>query len=96
MEEKIVRISEILTKNQIDELIELVKKKKGIEPTSLEFTKELKELFRKHEKYLLERGILPDYIAYAIAFQLSKIPEVSRIDILKIEKEKAKKLEEVL
>jgi hypothetical protein len=44
----------------------------------------------------LERGILPDYLAYAIAFQLSKIPEVSRIDILKIEKEKAKKLEEVL
>jgi hypothetical protein len=79
-EVRVVRLSEILTKNQIDELIDLVKKKKGIDPTSFEFTKELKELFKKYEKHFLERGILPDYLAYAVAFQLSKIPEKTRID----------------
>lgn len=97
MEEvRYLRLSEILTEDQIKELIRLVKEKKKIEPTSFEFTTQLRELFKKYEKELLEKGILPDYLAYAVAFLLSKFPVEARISFLKIEKERAKeKLKEV-
>lgn len=89
---EVKELGEILTEEQIEELIKLVKSKREVEPTSFEFTKELRELFKKYEKELLAKEIYPDYLAYAVAFALSKLPFEGRIQVLKIQKEKAKKL----
>jgi hypothetical protein len=73
-----VSLEEILTKEQLKELRNLVeeKKKKKVNPLSPEYTMQLKELFRKYEKELLKKGVLPDYLAYAVAFRISQNPEL--------------------
>lgn len=91
MEVDYKELSEILTPEQIKEITRFVKENKSLEPTSLEFTKKLKELLRKWEKELMEKGIYPDYLAYAISYLLSKYPYETRVQILKIQEEKAKK-----
>jgi hypothetical protein len=66
-----VTLDIIFTKEQRKELKNFLIGKKGTDP--MELTEELKTLFRKWEKDLLEKGILPDYLAYAITYQLSRV-----------------------
>lgn len=71
-------IEQILTKPQLKELKRLIieNKKKGLKPLDTEYTNSLKELFKKYEKDLLAKEILPDYLAYAVAHLISKNQEV--------------------
>lgn len=64
-------LQEIFTKEQRKELKKFLKDKKDIPP--LELSRELKPLFKKWEKDLLAKGILPDFLAYAFAYQLSRV-----------------------
>jgi DNA-binding protein H-NS len=74
----VVSLPEIFTKEQLKELMKLVedKKKRKINPLSTEYIKNLKELFGKWERELIEKGIYPDYLVYAVAFTISKNPEL--------------------
>jgi len=71
-EMKKVPISEIFNKEQAKELKNILEeaKRKNLDP--LELTDVFKQTFAKWEKDLLEREILPDYLAYAFAYTLSK------------------------
>jgi DNA-binding protein H-NS len=86
-------LHEILTAEQIKELRETVKelRKKKIAPLDQEFTKALREIFGKYREELLSKGIDSDYLAYAVSFVLSKLPEDIWEQTLKISEEKAKK-----
>ncbi len=66
-----VPLDKIFTKEQRKELKKFLKEKKSTDP--MELTVELKTLFRKWGDDLRERGILPDYLAYAFAYQLSRV-----------------------
>ncbi len=86
-------LSEKLTSEQIKELRETVKelRKKKIAPLDPEFTKALKELFRKYESELIKKEIHPDYLAYMVSFILSNLPQEIWEQTLRISEEKAKK-----
>jgi hypothetical protein len=78
-----VGLEEILTKEQLKELKELVEemKAKKVEPFSLEYTKRLRELLKKWEKELMEKEIHPDFLAYAISFKIYQNPEAFLIKL---------------
>jgi hypothetical protein len=71
-EMKKVSVSEIFNKEQAKELKKILEeaKRKNLDP--LELTDVLKQTFSKWEGDLLEREILPDYLAYAFAYALSQ------------------------
>ena len=69
-------ISAILTKEQMKEVkkqIEINKKKK-LNPTDAEYTRTLREMFRKWDKELMEKGVLPDFLAYWMSYKISQNP----------------------
>ncbi len=65
-----ISLDEIFDKEQRKKLKKFLKEHKGEDP--MELTGKFKEMFREWEKDLLKKGILPDYLAYAFAYQLSK------------------------
>jgi len=75
-------VREIFNKDQRKELSKFLKEKKDKPP--LELTDDFKTLFKKWEKDLLEKGILPDYLAYAFAYQLSRVGYDRMIHELKL------------
>lgn len=81
MEEK--ELSEILNKEQLKELKKLINEleKKKIKPLDVEYVKSLRELFKKYESDLIAKKVLPDYLAYAIAFKISQNPELFKIKL---------------
>ena len=81
---------ELLSDELRKELKEFLKKKKGTDPLSL--TPELSVMFKKHEDELRQRGVLPEYLAYAVSFLIQKYG----YDKVILELKAKKKLEEVL
>jgi hypothetical protein len=67
-----VPISEIFNKEQAKELKKILEeaKRKNLDP--LELTDVFKQTFAKWKGDLLEKEILPDYLAYAFAYVLSQ------------------------
>ncbi|MFQ6056163.1 MAG: hypothetical protein ACE5KE_00340 [Methanosarcinales archaeon] len=86
----VVSIRDILTKEQINELEKFLKKKKSTPP--LELTQDFKKLFRKWEKELKEKGVLPDYLAYVIAWYVDKVGYDRALLELKLAKKKLKEV----
>lgn len=71
---KYVSLEEILTEKQYDEFKKHIKIqfKKGLKPLDIEFINSLKELFNQWEDDLILVGILPDYLAYIVAYKISQ------------------------
>ena len=67
---KYLSLQEIFNKEQRKELKKFLKKNKGKPPSEL--TPELKKLFNKWKEDLLSKNILPDYLAYAFTYILSR------------------------
>jgi hypothetical protein len=73
---KTIKIGDILTVKQIKEVKNYLLSKDAT-------TEGLKEILKKHEKELLEKGVLPDYLAYYLWYALKtrygeKLKEVLR------------------
>jgi len=73
-----VQIEDILTKEQLKELKKVIQEnnKLKIKPLDTKYTESLKALFNKYRKQLIEKGVLPEYLAYAIGYKISQNPEV--------------------
>lgn len=69
-----VRLKEILTEEQREELTKHINSqlRKGLKPLDIEFINSLKELFNQWEDDLILVGILPDYLAYIVAYKISQ------------------------
>lgn len=69
-----VALGDILTKEQIEELRKYVNSqlKKGLKPLDTEFTNGLKVLFNQWKDDLLSKEVLPDYLAYVVAYMISR------------------------
>jgi hypothetical protein len=61
---KTIKIGDILTVKQIKEVKDYLLSKDAT-------TEGLKEILKKHEKELLEKGVLPDYLAYYLWYALN-------------------------
>lgn len=70
-------ISAILTKEQMKEVKKQIEenKKRKLNPTDSEYTRTLREMFRKWDKQLMEKGVLPDFLAYWMSYKISQNPE---------------------
>ena len=66
-----VMLGDILTDDQISELLGVVSAMRG-DPTEPKNIMLLKQLFHLHEKSLLEKGVLPDYLAYVVAYKIAQ------------------------
>jgi hypothetical protein len=75
MEEK--SLDQLFTKEQLKEVKKLIEenKKRKLKPYDSEYTRRLRELFRKWDSQLMQKGVLPDYLAYAVAYKISQNPE---------------------
>lgn len=69
---KLVKLSDIFNREQAKELKKILEEAKRKKRDPLELTDEFKQLFSKWESDLIAKEILPDYLAYAFAFVLSK------------------------
>jgi hypothetical protein len=70
-----VKLTDILTTEQLKALDVILKEmyRDGIrDPLSTEFTGTLKTLFGGWKDDLEKKGVLPDYLAYAVAFMISQ------------------------
>jgi len=69
---KLVKLSDIFNREQAKELKKVLEEAKRRKRDPLELTDEFKQIFSKWESDLIAKEILPDYLAYAFAFVLSK------------------------
>jgi len=69
---KFLSMKEIFTRPQARELIKFLKDRKNAKRNPMDMTGDFKTMFRKWEDDLMKKGILPDYLAYAFAYQLQR------------------------
>jgi len=60
-----VKLADLLSNKQIKEVVTYLKRKDAT-------TQGLKKLLKKYDKQLKEKGVLPEYLAYSIWFQLKE------------------------
>jgi hypothetical protein len=72
----VTTLDKILTKDQLKQVKKVIEQneKKKIKPSDMEYSNSLKELFKKWHDQLLEKGVLPDFLAYWMTYTISKNP----------------------
>lgn len=65
-------LKEIFSRPQAKELIKFLRDRKNAKRNPMDMTDDFKTMFRKWEHDLMKKGVLPDYLAYAFAYQLMR------------------------